>query len=74
MVDLKENQLPKFFKRRQEHLLMFAWVTAVRHNLPSVNIDKAIEQFLDFYNVDSDVQYMAVVYHRMLKELKDAGI
>lgn len=74
MEIVKEGQLNKFFKRRQDHLMMFSWVQAVRFNLPSVDISKAIEQYLDFYAIDADVQYMSVVYHRMLKELKDAGI
>jgi hypothetical protein len=74
MESIKEGQLLKFFKRRQEHLMMFSWVQSVKHNLPSVTVEKAIEQYLDFYNIDADIQYMAVNYHRMLKELKDAGI
>lgn len=74
MESVKEGQLNKFFKRRQDHLMMFAHVQSVRINLPSVHLDKAIRQYLDYYSVEADVQYMATVYHRMLKELMDAGI
>jgi len=51
---------------------MYGWVSAVRHNLPSVSIEKAVAQFAKFYDLeDFNIDVGIKTYYRMLQENRD---
>lgn len=69
---LGECQYYKFLKRRQDSVMMFTWVQCSKFNLPSVSVQKAISQFLDFYNIDGDTKALETEYNRILKDLMES--
>jgi hypothetical protein len=72
MADINECQLNKFFKRRQDHMLMFGYVTGQRQALPSVSVANCIKSYLDYYNIDGDVELLRIEYGRMEKDLRES--
>lgn len=50
---------------------MMGWIQASLFILPSVEITDAIRKYLDFYNIDGDVELLRREYYRMLKEIRD---
>lgn len=72
MGNIDECQLTKFYQQRQDRLGMFFWVQAAKFNLPSIQVGNAIKQYLDYYNLNGDVEYLKVAYFRMLKELMES--
>lgn len=67
-----EKGLTKFVRRQAYHSVMFGWVRALVLNLPSITVDKAVENFVTNNKVN-DVQEMnksSLVreYYRMLTE------
>lgn len=72
MESINECQLNKFYKRRQQEMMMFTWVQCVNKNMPTVDVTKAIRQFLDYFDIDADISSMKVTYYRILSELKDS--
>jgi hypothetical protein len=69
---ISECALNKFYKRRQDHLVMFGWVNGIKHFAPTISVKKAITMFLSHYNLDDDQGYLEICYQRMLNELRDA--
>lgn len=68
---MNECTLPKFFRRTGQQVLMMGWIQASLFILPSVEISEAIRKYLDFYNIDGDVELLRREYYRMLKEIRD---
>jgi hypothetical protein len=66
MVDI-----PKFCKRQPIEVLMFGWVNALRFNLPTITVEKAVLNFMDHNNIDEEVLSINTAlstYNRMQKE------
>lgn len=72
MESINECQLNKFFKRKQHDIMMFTWVQCVRKNMPTVDVTKAIRQFMDYFEIDADPSVLKVTYYRILAELTDS--
>jgi len=72
MESVKECQLNNFYERRQQELMMFSWVQCLKLNLPTITIQKAIEQFLSYFNIDGDVDSLRTIYYRILSDLTES--
>lgn len=72
MDSINECQLNKFHKRRQNEIMMFTWVQCVKKNMPSVDVRKAILQYMDYFQIDADEEALRITYYRMLDELRNS--
>lgn len=66
------RKMDKFLKRDFYEKIMFGWVTGVRQNLPSISLDKSIDQFYKHFNLTEDVFIKKAsakrTYERMIVE------
>lgn len=61
----------KFLSKEAHKHILFGYVNAVRHNLPTVSVDKAILNFMKYHNLNDDNfnrDSARVTYNNMVKE------
>lgn len=69
-VDKGVLELSTFLNKRGITLAMYFYVTAVRTNMPTVSVEKAIMQFFKVFNIDGNEKSMLVEFDRCEKEYK----
>jgi hypothetical protein len=67
-------QIEKFIKRRTFDVLLFGWISSLRHNLPGVTLDQAVSQFLAHFGLTEEEHSLDTAkrtYLRMVNELRE---
>lgn len=72
MGDINECNLNKFYKRSQIDLIVFSWVQCLKLNIPSISIEKAINQCLNYYEIEGDTGRYLKTYYRMIEEIRSS--
>lgn len=63
--------LLKFLKRKNQDLVMFGYIRAVKKNMPTVSVMKAAEQYMSEFGLDMDehnIETIRVTFERMNTE------
>lgn len=69
-------RVDNFLKRDFYERIMFGWLTATRYNFPGISLDKAIDQFYSYFNLnDTFMKKKSArrVYSRMLIEFQESN-
>lgn len=69
---LPAEKFPKFLTRNSYEQMLLSWVLAVRYNMPSVSVEKAVSQFYRYFTIDEKLfckqKSACVTVYRTLKE------
>lgn len=60
--------IPRIYQKNFENLGLFFWVEAQKNILPNITIVQSIQKYLNFVNMDLDIETATTIYARLKKE------
>jgi len=67
--------IPAIYKAQTFDVMLFTFVYATRHHLPSITIQEAVRSFQGQFKISTeliDIDACVCIYHRMLKKHRDS--
>jgi hypothetical protein len=60
--------IPTIYRKNFENLGIFFWVEAQKNIIPGITIEQSIMKFLNFAQIDLDIETALTIYQRLKKE------